>query len=196
MPGDRAEWRRTDPPARGHPAAHAGGSHGAGQHGPLLSRTGPGRHAGDDDRESHPGQWRAMRQRHTQGDAQIRALWEHAHALKDSYEDLTFTPPHLATIQSPTLIVHGDRGLLSPVGLAVEMYAAIPGSYLWVIPNGGHRPIFGDRAEMFRENALAFLRGAWKGDLVVVQSWASVQYRVGHVPAQAAPGSQGGGGIL
>ena len=107
--------------------------------------------------------WRAMRQRHLHGDAQIRVLWEHAHAFKDSYEDVNFTPPHLATIQARTLIVHGDRDPLYPVSLAVDMHAAILGSYLWVIPNGRHGPIFGDRAEGFRESALAFLRGAWKG---------------------------------
>jgi pimeloyl-ACP methyl ester carboxylesterase len=84
---------------------------------------------------------------------------------KDSYEDVNFTPPHLATIQARTLIVHGDRDPLYPVGLAVEMYAAIPRSYLWVVPNGGHGPIFGDRAPGFRENALAFLGGVWKGAL-------------------------------
>lgn len=107
--------------------------------------------------------WRAMRQRHHHGDAQIRALWEHAHAFKDSYEDVNFTLPLLATIQARTLIVHGDRDPLYPVSLAVDMHAAILGSYLWVIPNGGHGPIFGDRAEGFRESALAFLRGPWKG---------------------------------
>jgi pimeloyl-ACP methyl ester carboxylesterase len=107
--------------------------------------------------------WRAMRQRHPQGDAQIRALWENAHAFKDSYEDVNFTPPRLATIQTRTLIVHGDRDPLYPVSLAVEIFTAIPRSYLWVVPNGGHGPIFGERAPGFRENSLAFLGGAWEG---------------------------------
>jgi hypothetical protein len=49
-----------------------------------------------------------------------------------------------------------------PAG-TVGMYTAIPRSYLWVVPNGGHGPIFGGRAAAFSENSLAFLGGAWKG---------------------------------
>ena len=106
-------------------------------------------------------EWEQMRQWHPQGDEQIRKLWEQMHALKDSYDDMNFTPPYLSTITARTLIVHGDRDPLYPVQLAMEMYAAIPRSYLWVIPNGGHGPIFGDRAPLFVETALAFLRGEW-----------------------------------
>jgi pimeloyl-ACP methyl ester carboxylesterase len=84
-------------------------------------------------------------------------------ALKDSYTDMNFTPPLLSTITARTLIVHGDRDPLYPVSLAMEMYAAIPRSYLWVIPNGGHGPIFGEMAVSFIETALAFLRGGWTG---------------------------------
>jgi pimeloyl-ACP methyl ester carboxylesterase len=107
-------------------------------------------------------EWQQMRQWHKQGDEQIRKLWTQMNALKDSYEDMSFTPPHLATIQARTLIVHGDRDPLYPVHLALEMYAAIPRSYLWVVPNGGHGPIFGDLAGRFVETALAFLRGQWE----------------------------------
>jgi pimeloyl-ACP methyl ester carboxylesterase len=61
------------------------------------------------------------------------------------------------------LIVHGDRDPLYPVHLAMEMYSAIPRSSLWIVPNGGHGPIFGEMAGSFAETALAFLRGAWSG---------------------------------
>jgi len=108
-------------------------------------------------------EWEQMRQWHPQGDDQIRKLWEQMHGLKDSYDDMNFTPPYLSTITARTLIVHGDRDPLYPVQLALEMYAAIPSSYLWVVPNGGHGPIFGDRAPRFVETALAFLRGDWAG---------------------------------
>jgi pimeloyl-ACP methyl ester carboxylesterase len=106
-------------------------------------------------------EWGQMRQWHTQGDEQIRKLWRQMNALKDSYEDMNFTPPYLSTITARTLIVHGDRDPLYPVHLAMEMYAAIPRSYLWVVPNGGHGPIFGDRAGRFVKTALAFLREEW-----------------------------------
>src|SRR5436305_6205400 len=108
-------------------------------------------------------EWQQMRQWHRQGDEQIRKLWSQMNALKDSYDDMSFTPPYLSTIAARTLIVHGDRDPLYPVHLALEMYSAIPRSYLWVVPNGGYGPIFDDRAELFVETALTFLRDQWVG---------------------------------
>jgi pimeloyl-ACP methyl ester carboxylesterase len=107
-------------------------------------------------------EWQQMRQWHVHGDEQIRALWRMSAAFQNSYTDMNFTPPYLGTIVARTLIVHGDRDPLYPVGLAAELYAAIPRSYLWVVPNGGHGPIFGDRADRFAETSLAFLRGEWR----------------------------------
>jgi pimeloyl-ACP methyl ester carboxylesterase len=40
--------------------------------------------------------------------------------------------------------------------MAVEMYRAIPGSALWVVPNGGHGPVFFDAAAQFAKTALKF----------------------------------------
>ena len=101
--------------------------------------------------------WAAQRQRHVHGDDQIRLLFDLMRGLKDSYDDMAFTPPLLATIAARTLIVHGDRDPLYPVELALEMYRAIPSSALWVVPNGGHGPIFGAMARRFVETALAHL---------------------------------------
>ena len=106
-------------------------------------------------------EWEQMRQWHKHGDEQIRALWKMANAFKDSYDDMNFTPPYLSTIRARTLIVHGDRDPLYPINIAVELYAAIPCSYLWVIPNGGHGLIFGDMADRFVETSLAFLSDEW-----------------------------------
>ncbi len=106
-------------------------------------------------------EWQQMREWHKHGDEQIRALWEMARRFKDSYDDMNFTPPYLSTIKARTLIVHGDRDPLYPVSLAMEMYAAIPRSYLWIIPNGGHGPVFGEMAEVFVKTSLAFLNGEW-----------------------------------
>jgi pimeloyl-ACP methyl ester carboxylesterase len=107
-------------------------------------------------------EWQQMRQWHTHGDDQIRSIWKMVHAFKDSYDDMSFTPPLLSTIAARVLVVHGDRDPLYPVHLATELYAAIPRSYLWVVPNGGHGPIFGDMAAPFTKSSLAFLRGEWK----------------------------------
>ena len=107
-------------------------------------------------------EWRVMRQRHKHGDDQIRALWTQGHAFKDSYDDMNFTPPDLATITARTLIVHGDRDPLYPINIPLEMYTSIPRSSLWIIPNGGHGPIFSDLTDRFIEIALAFLCGEWE----------------------------------
>ncbi len=107
-------------------------------------------------------EWRQMREWHRHGDEQIRLLWSQMNTLKDSYDDMNFTPPYLSTIAARTLIVHGDRDPLYPVNLAMEMYSSIPRSYLWVVPNGGHGPIFGNLSRVFVETALAFLNGEWE----------------------------------
>jgi pimeloyl-ACP methyl ester carboxylesterase len=106
-------------------------------------------------------EWEQMRQWHKHGDEQIRALWTMANSFKDSYDDMNFTPPYLSTIAARTLIVHGDRDPLYPINMAVELYSAIPRSYLWIIPNGGHGPIFGKMVDQFVETSLAFLSGEW-----------------------------------
>lgn len=41
--------------------------------------------------------------------------------MKDSYDDMNFTPASLARITASTLIVYGDRDPLYPVEMAVEM---------------------------------------------------------------------------
>jgi pimeloyl-ACP methyl ester carboxylesterase len=58
--------------------------------------------------------------------------------------------------------VFGDRDPLYPVSLAVELRERIPRSWLWVVPNGGHGPVFGAAAPGFVETALAFLGGAYQ----------------------------------
>jgi pimeloyl-ACP methyl ester carboxylesterase len=59
------------------------------------------------------------------------------------------------------LIVFGDGDPLYPVSLSFELRAAIPRSHLWIVPNAGHAPVFGDQASQFTERALPFLQGAW-----------------------------------
>ena len=105
-------------------------------------------------------EWTFHRQRHLHGDDQIRSLFAQMRALKDDHDDMAFTAATLAPITARTLIVHGDRDPLYPVELALEMYRAIPASALWVVPNGGHGPIFGDQAAEFVETAIAHLKGS------------------------------------
>ncbi|MBI2946240.1 MAG: alpha/beta hydrolase [Verrucomicrobia bacterium] len=112
-----------------------------------------------------PEEWQHARRIHKLGDDQIRELVRQFNALKDSYDDMNFTPPFLSKIRARTLIIHGDRDPFFPVPMAVEMYRAIPQAYLWVIPNGGHVPVFGDPG-YFVKTSLEFLQVSAKAEEV------------------------------
>jgi pimeloyl-ACP methyl ester carboxylesterase len=113
------------------------------------------------------GQRAAIKAFHPRGDAQIQALIEQTRQMAVNDADVMFTPAVLGTITSDTLIVFGDRENFGgepmyPVSLAFELHAGIPRSHLWVVPNGGHGPIFGAHAATFASTAMSFLRGEWK----------------------------------
>jgi pimeloyl-ACP methyl ester carboxylesterase len=103
----------------------------------------------------------AMRQRHAHGEAQIQALFAMSRGFATTFDDVNFTPPLLSTITARTLVVFGDRDFLYPVSIAFELHAAIPTSFLWVVPNGPHGPIFGPHAVRFASTAIDFLQGRW-----------------------------------
>jgi pimeloyl-ACP methyl ester carboxylesterase len=102
--------------------------------------------------------WATLRKRHPGGDAQIKTLLASTAGFADSYDDMNFTAPFLSTIQARTLIVQGDRDFLYPVEISVEMAKAIPKSSLWIVPNGGHGPIGGEKWPEFVKTAEGFLR--------------------------------------
>lgn len=100
-----------------------------------------------------------MRRRHVYGDNQLRLLFAQAKGFADRHDDMNLTPADLAKIEARTLIVQGDRDPFYPVSLSVEMYAAIPRAALWIIPNAGHLPVFGELRERFVATAMQFLAG-------------------------------------
>jgi len=102
-------------------------------------------------------EWETMRRRHKLGDDQIRALWEWQRDMQGSYDDMNFTLDSLSRIKASTLIVYGDRDFLYPVEMAMQMYRAIPHSALWVVPNGGHGPVFLENAPQFVKIAMTLL---------------------------------------
>jgi pimeloyl-ACP methyl ester carboxylesterase len=111
-----------------------------------------------DDQPSH--EWERMRRSHKNGDQQIIELWNWIRSLQNSYDDMNLTPPVLSKVVAPTLVIYGDHDPLYPVEMALQLYCAIPRSTLWVIPNGGHSPIFGAAATQFAETARKFFRDA------------------------------------
>jgi len=115
-------------------------------------------HPNDESEES----MRELRSVHKHGDGQIRALLSQMNGFKDSYDDQNFTPPYLSTITARTLIIQGDRDRFNPVSTALELYDAIPRSYLWIVPNGSHFPTQGPVQEYFVCTATAFLRDQWR----------------------------------
>jgi pimeloyl-ACP methyl ester carboxylesterase len=101
-----------------------------------------------------------MHERHRR-EGQLETLFAQVHKFADG-DDPNFSREDLARITAETLIVFGDRDPLYPVSLAVELREAIPRSWLWVVPNGGHGPVFGRAAPPFVETALSFLSGGFR----------------------------------
>ncbi len=107
-----------------------------------------------------------LREWHPRGDDQVRALLDQFGRFSD--DDMNYTPSALTAITARTLIVHGDHDEFFPVSIAVEMYRAIPHSYLWVVPNASHVLFFkvfggtGLGEELFPSVALDFLQGKWE----------------------------------
>jgi pimeloyl-ACP methyl ester carboxylesterase len=102
---------------------------------------------------------RILRERHKHGDPQIRALERQQLAFQADTTDMTFTPASLSRIETETLLVSGDRDPLYPVDMAVTMYHALPNAALWVVPGGGHGPIFLNAAATFSQTTERFLKG-------------------------------------
>lgn len=101
----------------------------------------------------------AMRERSKGGQEQIDWLMAQTRLMANADDDVNFTPPLLGTITARTLIVFGDADPLYPVRLAFELRESIPCAEVWIVPNGGHGPVFGANAKLFTERAGEFLRG-------------------------------------
>jgi len=98
--------------------------------------------------------WRSCAVR---GDEQMRRLVDRFRSFENNTDDINFNAAHLHAIRARTLIVQGDRDLFFPVEIPVEMYRGIPHSELWIVPNGDHMPIWGDRKAEFLRTVREFL---------------------------------------
>ncbi len=104
-----------------------------------------------------------LKQDHIGGEPQIRNIITQWKSVTNSYDDMNFTPPYLSTIKAQTLIIHGDRDPFFPVDIATTSYNSIPNSYLWIVPNFGHRafdnvPLW---ADTFTNVVTQFFSGEW-----------------------------------
>ena len=111
-----------------------------------------------------PERLRVMATRHSGGEEQVLQLMRQFYSYRDSYDDVNFTKPYLASIKTSTLIVQGDRDQFFPVTIALELYNAIPNSYLWVVPNSRHSAGLGttEGRKIFTDTVLDFLDGNWE----------------------------------
>jgi pimeloyl-ACP methyl ester carboxylesterase len=76
-----------------------------------------------------------------------------AHALAEA--DLREVLPHIGV---PTLLLYGDADERSPLNVAEELHAAIPGSTLTVMPGLGHE-CYLESAQAFETHVRTFLAG-------------------------------------
>ena len=107
-----------------------------------------------------PAELERMRRRH-QRPGQLETLFQQGRAMPDGH-DPEFSFEQLGAIRAETLVVFGDRDPLYPVSLGFELSQAIPRSWLWVVPNGGHGPVFGESAPLFVDTSMAFFGGAFR----------------------------------
>jgi len=67
--------------------------------------------------------------------------------------------PQLASLEVPTLVVHGTRDVV-PEAASREWAFALPGARLLVIPGAGHLP-YADQPALFDAAVSEFLSGVW-----------------------------------
>lgn len=109
--------------------------------------------------ETVPKDWKQrMKTQHPGGDNQIKTLLHQFNGMANSYDDMNFTAPYLSQIKCPTLIIHGENDAYFPLEIPFEMSKAIPKASLWIIPDGGHLPIWDPLwADKFLEVSQRFL---------------------------------------
>jgi pimeloyl-ACP methyl ester carboxylesterase len=70
----------------------------------------------------------------------------------------------LPTVEVPTLLLYGDQDVRSPLSVAKQMHASMPGSQLAVIPDAGHLCDM-EAPDRFNAEVADFLQSVSSGDL-------------------------------
>jgi pimeloyl-ACP methyl ester carboxylesterase len=92
-----------------------------------------------------------------QGEDQMQGMINRLRSFANDTGDINFSAAQLHVIRARTLIVQGDRDRLFPVETTIKLYRAIPNSELWIVPGGGHVPVWGHRTPEFLRVAREFL---------------------------------------
>ena len=93
-----------------------------------------------------------------QGEAQAAALAAQFARFADAPGPDVFAPADLSGLEAPVLLVQGDRDVFFPVEQTVGLYRSLPAAQMWVVPGGGHVPVYGPDVP-FVATALRFLSG-------------------------------------
>ena len=100
---------------------------------------------------------------HERGEAQARALLSYLQDFSES-TNKQFSKDQLRSINTPTLIITGDRDLAIPFNQSIDLYQLIPNSYLMVFPYTGHSisPAEAKGREYLMATLLGFFSESWK----------------------------------
>lgn len=71
-----------------------------------------------------------LRALHKHDDQQVTEPVDQFRAFGDDHTDMKFKQEDLGKIKARTFVVHGDRDMFFPVGIATDMYQGIPDSQL------------------------------------------------------------------
>ncbi len=106
-----------------------------------------------------------MRRFQPGGEPQIRWVAAQFDRMGDNFVDWDLSPEHLATIQTRTLLIWGDRDANFDIEFALEMYRAMPKAALWVIPGESHGALWSseEARAMFPGVARRFFQGEIAG---------------------------------
>jgi pimeloyl-ACP methyl ester carboxylesterase len=110
-----------------------------------------------------PARLERCRRLHPDGDPQIRWIMAQMDGFGDNFVDFDVSPEHLMTIETPSLLVWGDRDANFPVEFALEMYRALPNAALWVLPGQGHGALWAseEAQAIFPGVVYKFLEEGW-----------------------------------
>ena len=109
--------------------------------------------------EELPKVWRDWNARHSpNGEGQERALLQVLRGLADNTEDFSIPLVDLGKIRARTLIATGDQDTGPSIDTELELQRSIPGSSLWVVPNAGHCPFWGEMPTGSRSAEAVFPR--------------------------------------
>lgn len=80
----------------------------------------------------------ALRAWHPGGTPQIRWILDQQRRMASDSTEMALADEQLQRVTAPTLVVHGDRDELLPVGDALELAGRLPRASLLILPGGNH----------------------------------------------------------